>query len=67
MQKNIIIKHFKGEKKMGKIAKNTESRYFSELDSLGNKLIDIEGMTKRKDVWTSPESLKRIGEKDNIL
>ena len=52
---------------MGKIAKNTESRYFSELDSLGNKLIDIEGMTKRKDVWTSPESLKRIGEKDNIL
>ncbi len=52
---------------MGKISKNSESRYFSELDSLGNKLIDIEGLTKRKDVWTSPESLKRIGEKDNIL
>ena len=52
---------------MGKITKNTESRYFNELDSLGNKLIDIEGLSKRKDVWTSPESLKRIGEKDTIM
>ena len=52
---------------MSKISKNTESRYFSELDSFGNKLIDIEGMAKRKDLWSHPESLKRIYEKDNVL
>ena len=52
---------------MGKINKDTESRYFSELDSFGNKLLDIEGMKKRKDVWPHPEGLKRIYEKDNVL
>lgn len=52
---------------MGKISKNTESRYFNELDSLGNRLVDMEGMTKRKDVWTTPETLRKINEKDNIL
>ena len=52
---------------MGKISKTTESRYYSELDSLGNKLIDLNGLSKHKDAWASPESLKKIFEKENIL
>ena len=52
---------------MGKINKTSESRHFSELDGFGNKLIDTEGLTKRKDSWVTPETLRRITEKDNIL
>lgn len=63
----IMIFNIKGAIVVRKINKTSESRYFSELDSFGNKIVDIDGVSKRKDVWTSPESLKKIYEKDNVL
>ena len=49
---------------MGKINKTTESRYFSELDSMGNKMVDLYGMKKNKDSWPHNATLRKIYEKE---
>jgi len=50
---------------MGKINKTSESRYFSELDSMGNKLVDIHGVKKNKDCWPHNATLRKIYEKED--
>ncbi len=50
---------------MGKINKLFESRYFSELDSMGNKLVDMYGIKKNKDCWQENATLRKIYEKED--
>lgn len=52
---------------MGKINKNAESKYFSELDSFGNKQTDMYGVAHHRHAWPAPESLRKISEKDTIV